>query len=82
MSKAHDPITPGEILLTEFMTPLNLTLSELASMTGLSIVTIHDIIRGKQYISKDISLRLAMAFNVHESFWLHIQEDYDIEMTN
>ena len=47
MTKEHDPITPGEILQTEFLEPLGITAYRLAQATGLPQTRLSEIIRGK-----------------------------------
>ncbi|PZE27229.1 MULTISPECIES: HigA family addiction module antitoxin [unclassified Curtobacterium] len=80
MSKAHDPITPGEILRTEFLEPLGITAYRLAQATGLPQTRLSEVIRGKRRITTDTALRLSQAFGLSERFWLNIQNDYDIEV--
>ena len=79
MTKAHDPITPGEILQTEFLEPLGITAYRLAQATGLSQTRLSEIIRGRRRITTDTALRLSRAFGLSERYWLNIQNDYDIE---
>ncbi|MEV5070839.1 HigA family addiction module antidote protein [Microbacterium sp. LMI12-1-1.1] len=80
MTKAHNPITPGEILQTEFLEPLGITAYRLAQATGLPQTRLSEIIRGKRRITTDTALRLSRAFGLSERFWLNIQNDYDIEL--
>lgn len=80
MTNAHDPITPGEILQTEFLEPLGITAYRLAQATGLPQTRLSEIIRGKRRITTDTALRLSRAFGLSERFWLNIQNDYDIEL--
>ncbi|KAA9106353.1 HigA family addiction module antitoxin [Microbacterium rhizomatis] len=80
MTKAHAPITPGEILRTEFLEPLGITAYRLAQATGLPQTRLSEIIRGKRRITTDTALRLSRAFGLSERFWLNIQNDYDIEL--
>lgn len=80
MTKAHAPITPGEILLTEFLEPLNISRYRLAKATGLSQTRIGEIVRGKRRITPDTAMRLSRALSLSERFWINIQADYDIEM--
>jgi len=80
MTKAHDPITPGEILRTEFLEPLRLTQYRLAQATGLPQTRISEIVRGKRAITTETALRLSKALGVDERFWINIQADYDIEI--
>jgi addiction module HigA family antidote len=82
MSKAHKPITPGEILQTEFLEPLGITAYRLAQATGLPQTRLSEIIRGKRRITTDTALRLSQAFGLSERFWLNLQTDYDIELAH
>lgn len=79
-SRAHDPITPGEILLTEFLEPLGITQYRLAHATGLPQTRISEIVRGKRSITTETALRLSRALGVDDHFWINIQSDYDIEV--
>lgn len=79
MTKAHDPITPGEILRTEFLEPLEISQYRLAQATGLSQTRIGEIVRGRRRITTETGLRLSRALGTSERFWLNIQADYDIE---
>lgn len=80
MTKAHEPITPGEILLTEFLEPLGISQYRLAQATGLSQTRISEIVRGKRSITPATALRLAKALGVDDHFWINIQTDYDLEL--
>lgn len=76
----HAPITPGEILRTEFLEPLGITQYRLAQATGLSQTRISEIVRGKRGITADTGLRLSKALGVDDRFWINIQTDYDLEI--
>lgn len=78
-TKAHAPITPGEILLTEFLEPLGISQYRLAHATGLPQTRISEIVRGKRRITPDTGLRLSRALGLSERYWINIQTDYDIE---
>jgi len=80
MTTAHEPISPGEILLTEFLEPLGITQYRLAQATGLSQTRISEIVRGKRAITIDTALRLSKALNTDDRFWINIQTDYDLEL--
>ena len=79
-TKAHDPITPGEILRIEFLEPLGITPYRLAQATGLTQTRVSEVIRGKRRITTDTALRLSKALGLSERFWLNVQNDYDIEI--
>jgi addiction module HigA family antidote len=80
MTKAHEPITPGEILLTEFLEPLGISQYRLAQATGLPQTRISEIVRGKRSITIETALRLSKALGTDERFWINIQNDYDLEV--
>ncbi|CAB5027342.1 unannotated protein [freshwater metagenome] len=80
MAKSHEPITPGEILLTEFLEPLGITQYRLAQATGLSQTRISEIVRGKRAITAQTALRLSKALGVDDRFWINIQADYEIDI--
>ena len=80
MTKAHEPITPGEILRAEFLEPLGITQYRLARATGLSQTRIGEIVRGRRRISTETGLRLSRALGTSERFWINVQADYDIEI--
>ena len=79
-TKAHEPITPGEILLTEFLGPLGISQYRLAHATGLPQTRISEIVRGKRAITPDTALRLSKALGVDDRFWINIQTDYDLDI--
>ena len=80
MTKAHDPITPSEILLTEFLEPLGISQYRLAQATALPQTRISEIVRGKRAITAETALRLSKALGVDDRFWITIQTDYDLEV--
>ena len=80
MDVVHAPITPGEILLTEFLEPLGISQYRLAQATGLPQTRISQIVRGKRAITTDTALRLSKALGVDDRFWINIQTDYDLEV--
>ena len=80
MTKAHDPITPSEILLTEFLKPLGISQYRLAQATALPQTRISEIVRGKRAITIQTALRLSKALGVDNRFWINIQTDYDLEV--
>lgn len=80
MTSAREPITPGEILLTEFLEPLGITQYRLAQATNLPQTRIGEIVRGKRSITPDTALRLSRTLGVDDRFWINIQIDYDLEV--
>ena len=74
-----DPITPGEILLEEFLLPNKINQSTLASRIGVPANRISQIINGKREISPDAALRLGKFFGIEPEFWLNLQMHYDLK---
>lgn len=72
-------IHPGEILLEEFLKPLDLSQNALARAIGVPPRRINEIVLGKRGITADTAMRLARAFGTSERFWLGLQADYDLE---
>ena len=71
-------ITPGEILLEEFIKPFGLSMSKLSQMLGVLANRITQIVNGSRAITADTALRLAECFGTSELFWMNLQRDYDI----
>lgn len=77
--KDFAPLHPGEVLLEEFLKPLNLTQEHLAILLGVLPQEIDEIIRNKRSISADTALRLGLVLDTTPEFWLGLQSDYDHE---
>lgn len=72
-----DEIHPGEILLEEFMNPMNMSTSELADVLDLPLSEINSIINGQLSIAMNVALRLGKIFSMDPKFWLNLQIEYD-----
>ena len=73
------PIHPGEILLLEFLEPMELSQSRLARDIGVPPRRINEIVLKKRRITADTALRLAKYFKISPDFWLGIQMDFDLD---
>jgi len=78
MSVNLDNLTPGEILLEEYMKPMELTQNALARALGVSPRRVNEIIHGKRAITLDTSLRLGRFFGQSPRFWLNVQTECDL----
>jgi len=74
------PVHPGEVLLLEFLEPLDVTQHRLAVAIGVPPRRINEIVHGKRRISADTALRLSRYFGTTERFWLNLQGRYDLEI--
>lgn len=78
--KAHAPIHPGEILLEEFLEPMELSQYRLAKDISVPPRRINEIVHGKRAVTADTALRLARYFGTSERFWLNLQVRFDLEV--
>lgn len=74
------PIHPGEILLEEFMRPMDISINRLARDVAVPPGRISAIVNGKRAISADTALRLGKYFGVSPEVWVGLQADYDLRM--
>ena len=72
-----DEMHPGEILLEEFMKPMNTSINELAEALDLPLSQINAIINGELPISMDVALRLGKFYSMDPKFWFNLQTEYD-----
>lgn len=72
-------ITPGEILLEEWLKPMNISQYRLAQEIGVPPRRINEIVHGKRAITADTALRLARFFGTDAQPWLNLQSHYDME---
>ncbi|HVB51132.1 MAG TPA: HigA family addiction module antitoxin [Acidimicrobiales bacterium] len=79
-TKIIDPITPGEVLKEEFLTPLGVSQNALARAISVSPRRINEIVLGKRRITADTALRLSRFFSMSEGFWMNLQDRYDREI--
>jgi addiction module HigA family antidote len=74
------PVTPGDVLLEEFLKPMGLTLYRLAKEIGVPPQRIGDIVAGKRAITADTDLRLCRFFGLSNGYWLRAQAAHDTEV--
>jgi hypothetical protein len=72
-------IHPGEVLLEEFLIPLEITAYRLSKEISIPQTRISEIIKGNRRITADTALRLSKFFGNSAKFWLGLQDDFDIE---
>ncbi len=81
MTEKLSPIHPGEVLLEEFIKPLNLSQNRLAIAIGVDARRINEIVLGERAVTADTALRLARFFGNSPQFWLGLQTQYDLDVT-
>ena len=72
-------IHPGEILLEEFLIPLEITSYRLSKELKIPQTRISEIVKGNRRITANTALRLSLYFGNTAKFWLGLQDDFDIE---
>ena len=75
-----NPVHPGEVLLEEFLKPMDLSQNRLALDIGVHPRRINEIVLGKRSITADTALRLARFFGTSPQFWMGLQADYDLDV--
>jgi addiction module HigA family antidote len=78
MTKLNN-IHPGEILLEEFLKPLNISQNKIAHDIGVPPRRINEICLHKRSLTPDTALRLGKYFKIEPNFWLNLQNIYDME---
>ncbi len=75
-----EPVTPGELLWEEFMSPMGLSRYRLAKEIGVPASRMNEIVRCKRSVTADTDLRLCRFFGLSDGYWLRAQAAYDIEI--
>jgi addiction module HigA family antidote len=74
------PVHPGEVLLDEFLKPMDLSQNRLAISIGVDARRINEIVLGKRRVTADTALRLSRFFGNSAQFWMGLQSDYDLDV--
>jgi addiction module HigA family antidote len=74
------PIHPSEILMEDFMLPLNITSAQLAENIHIPLSQLNDFLVKKQPLTAGLALRLARYFGTDPQSWLNLQNHYDLEI--
>ena len=78
LPKNRIPTHPGEVLLEEFLRPLDLTQVALAEHLGVSVQRINELVKGKRGVTPETAWLLAQAFGTTPEFWINLQTAYDL----
>ena len=79
MKKRVRNIHPGEVLLEEFLRPMDVSQNLLAREIGVPPRRVNEIVLGKRGISADTAIRLARRLGTSEQFWMSLQAEFDLE---
>ncbi len=78
LQKNRPPTHPGEMLLEEFLKPLDMSQTSLAERIHVSYPRVNEIINGKRGVTPDTALRLSRLFGTSAEFWLNGQRNWDL----
>ncbi len=78
--KKLPPVHPGEVLLEEFLKPMEISQYRLAKDISVPPRRVNEIVLHKRGITADTALRLARYFGTSEQFWLNLQTEYDLDV--
>ena len=76
------PITPGEVLIEEFLKPMEISQYRLAKDIHVPARRINEIVHGKRAITADTALRLSRYFGTTAQFWINMQATYELEVAD
>jgi antitoxin HigA-1 len=74
------PVTPGELLLEEFLAPMGISQYRLAKEIGVPAQRISEIVAGRRAITADTDLRMSRFFGLSSGYWLRAQVAHDTEI--
>ncbi|MBA2693212.1 MAG: HigA family addiction module antidote protein [Rubrobacter sp.] len=80
--RVFPPVHPGRVIELEWLEPLGLSVYELAKAAGVPKQRMYSLVRGERGISADTALRLYRTLGMPPAFWMGLQTDYDLEMTD
>jgi antitoxin HigA-1 len=80
MTQMLTPITPGEILLEEFLIPLGISQNQLSRDIDVPVSRVSAIVKGERAITADTALRLAAFFGSSPEMWMNLQSEYDLRV--
>ena len=76
--KNRAPAHPGRILLKEYLAPLGVPQTKFAERIGVPVQRVNEIIKGKRGVTEDTALRFAAALNTSPTFWLNLQQRWNL----
>lgn len=78
LPKNRPPTHPGEMLLEEFLKPLELSQAEVARRLKMPVNRLNELIKGKRGMTPDTALRLSELFKMSPEFWMNLQAGWDL----
>ncbi len=79
-TKTLPPVHPGEVLLEEFLLPMDISQYRLAKDISVPPRRINEIVHGTRSVTANTALRLSRYFGTSDRFWLNLQTAYDLDV--
>jgi len=80
MAKRLPPVHPGEILREDVLSPLDMSVNQLAKALAIDTARLNEIVRGRRGVTADTALRLARYLGTTAEFWMNVQMRYELEI--
>ena len=80
MAQKNTPIHPGEILLEDFLKPLEVSQNKLSLAIGVEPRRVSEIVNGDRSVTVDTAMRLGRYLKTGPEFWLNLQQEYDLRI--
>lgn len=74
----HNPPHPGDILRSDYIQPLGLSVTDAAKALGVTRKTLSAVLNERAGISPAMAHRLAKALDTTPEFWVNLQIQYDL----
>ena len=78
LPKNREPTHPGQMLLKEFLEPMNMTQKAFAQHLGWKYARLNEIVNGKRGVSAHSALAFADSFQMEPDFWLNLQKNWEL----
>lgn len=78
LPKNRPPTTPGEMLLEEFLKPMEISQSALAERMGVHVQVVNGIVNGRRAVTAKTAVLLGRALGTGSEFWMGLQTNYDL----
>lgn len=80
MTRMHNPLHPGEVLLEDYIKPMGISVRALSLALHVPCSRLREIVNGNRGISADTALRLERYFGSEAQGWLNLQAAYDLRV--
>jgi addiction module HigA family antidote len=74
----REPTHPGEMLLEDFLTPMDLTQRDLADAIRVPYQRVNELVNGRRGITPSTAVRLAKFFGTTPDLWMNLQLRWDL----